>query len=216
MGKKIKRCGLKKGEKSFVGLEQLFGSRTRFALLKTFCKNPEQKFFVRELARLIESQLNAVRRETANLKEIGILKEVPDEDAKKKFYKLDENFVLFNEISSLLTRSELLVERRLIKYMDSLGSIDLCALTGSLVGEEDCPCDILIIGKINKEKLAKLVAQFEKEVGRSILYTVFSPEEYKQRKALTDKFLFSLLEGKKVVAIDKYGEFSQNGNPSVS
>ncbi|MBU1179432.1 hypothetical protein KJ885_00640 [Patescibacteria group bacterium] len=205
---KKRKTGHKGGEKSLSGLEQLFGSKTRFGLLKIFCQNTENKFFVRELARLTNNQLNAVRREVANLEGLGVIKEVVDSDTKKKFYKSNSNFILFNEINSLISKSKLLTEKKLVDHLNDLGNIELCVLSGSLAGEKNSPCDILIIGRINKDTLANTIGKFEKEINRPIIYTVFSPEDYKQRKSLTDKFLFSVLEGKKIVAIDKNEEFA--------
>src|SRR3989339_367142 len=55
--------------KNEIMLEHLFGSLTRIKLLRLFYGNPERAYFVRELSRTIEIQLNAVRRELANLEE---------------------------------------------------------------------------------------------------------------------------------------------------
>jgi len=191
-----------------MGIEQLFGSKTRFWLLKTFCGQPEKEFFVRELARLVNNQLNAVRREIANLAGMGIVKEGESKDQKKKFYKLNTNFILFNEINALLSKSDLLAEKRLIDFISTLGNLDLCILTGRLAGEKDAACDLLIVGRINRVALAKAVQEFEREADRAIVYAIFTPEEYQQRKALTDKFIFNIFEGKKIVIADSYGEFS--------
>lgn len=198
----------KKDAQSFAGIEQLFGSKTRFCLLKNFCANPEKEFFVRELARLTNNQLNAVRREILNLATLGILKEGENKDRKKRFYRLNTNFVLFNEINALLSKSDLLAEKRLVDFIGTLGNLELCFLTGSLVGEKDGVCDLLIVGKINRGALSAAIAEFEREAERTVIYAIFSPEEYQQRKSLTDKFLFNILEGKKIIVADKNGEFS--------
>lgn len=203
--------GARKKDKTFAGLEQLFGSRTRFGLLKLFCHDKEKNFFMRELARLADNQLNAVRREVANLEGIGIIREMDSDDSKKKYYQLNTNFVLVDEVSSLIIRSELLAEKNLVSRITDMGSVDLCILTGALLGVQ-APCDILVVGRINKDELGKILRKFEAEMGRAIAYTVLAPEEYKQRKALTDKFLFGVLESKKVVAIDKQGEFAYEKN----
>tara|TARA_Y100000310_G_scaffold317068_1_gene369519 strand:+ start:1082 stop:1714 length:633 start_codon:yes stop_codon:yes gene_type:complete len=208
MAKRTKN-GRKVSKRSFVGLEQLFGSRTRFKLLKIFCQNQDKKFFVRELARLTDNQLNAVRREVSNLEQLEIIEEIVANNTKKKFFKLNSDFVLFNEINALILRSELLIEKKLIDSIKGLGNIDLCILTGSLVGDEEASCDIMLVGKIKKSILAKTIEEFEAEVKRPVIYTIFTPEEYKYRKSLTDRFLFSLLEGKKIVAVDKRGEFAE-------
>lgn len=201
----------RKRGKTFAGLEQLFGSKTRFGLLKLFCQDKEKKFFMRELARLGDNQLNAVRREIANLESMGIIREMDSDDTKKKFYQLNTNFVLIDEISSLITKSELLAEKNLVSRITDMGNIDLCILTGALLGVQ-APCDILVVGRINKDELGKIIRKFEAEMGRAIAYTVLAPEEYKQRKSLTDKFLFGILESKKVVAVDKQGEFAYEKN----
>ncbi|MDO8509770.1 MAG: ArsR family transcriptional regulator, partial [bacterium] len=54
-------------------LEHLFGSTTRVKLLQIFFSSPDRAYFMRELARLVEVQLNAIRRELANLEKLGII-----------------------------------------------------------------------------------------------------------------------------------------------
>ena len=54
--------------------EKLFGSKTRAKLLNLFFENPEKSFYVREMTRVIDEQINSVRRELLNLEKIGIIK----------------------------------------------------------------------------------------------------------------------------------------------
>jgi predicted transcriptional regulator len=54
-------------------IEQLFGSKTRVKLLQLFMSNPNRSFYVREITRKIDEQINSVRRELANLLSIGII-----------------------------------------------------------------------------------------------------------------------------------------------
>jgi len=198
----------KTGGKTFAGLEQIFGSKTRFGLLKLFYNEPEKDFFMRELARLLDNQLNAVRREVANLEKMGILKETAGDDPKKKFYRLNTDFTLHAELSALIIKSELLAEKSLVELLNTVPGIDLCVFTGALLNTE-APCDILIVGRVNKNDLEKIIRQFEKDSNKILNYAVFTPEEYKQRKALTDKFLFGIFDSKKMITIDKFGELSE-------
>ena len=55
-------------------VEKLFGSKTRAKLLRLFFENPEKSFYVREMTRVIDEQINSVRRELLNLEGIGIIK----------------------------------------------------------------------------------------------------------------------------------------------
>ena len=59
-------------------LEYLFGSKTRVKMLKTFFAHQNKSFYVRELSRLLNSQINAVRRELELLVKAGIIKETKD------------------------------------------------------------------------------------------------------------------------------------------
>ena len=54
-------------------IDALFGSKTRVKLLYLFLNNPGQAFYVREITRLIGEQINSVRRELANMLEVGIV-----------------------------------------------------------------------------------------------------------------------------------------------
>ena len=55
-------------------LEKLFGSKTRAKLLALFFDNPDKSYYVREITRVIEEQINSVRRELTNLNALGLVK----------------------------------------------------------------------------------------------------------------------------------------------
>ena len=54
--------------------EKLFGSKTRAKLLDLFFSDTSKSYYVREITRVIEEQINSVRRELINLEGIGIVK----------------------------------------------------------------------------------------------------------------------------------------------
>lgn len=54
-------------------IDSLFGSKTRVKLLHLFLNNPGKAFYVREITRLVDEQINSVRRELANMLEVGII-----------------------------------------------------------------------------------------------------------------------------------------------
>lgn len=189
-------------------LEQLFGSNTRARLLNLFLRNPDKQFFVRELTRRIKSQINSVRRELKNLESMGLLASYTDESEPgkrkvKKYYKVDTDFVLYQELRALILKSQLLLQRDLKKKINDAGSIHYLALTGSFLGREDMPVDLFVVGRINSDKLARLIRKFEKSLGTEINYSVMSTKEFNYRRQITDKFLFTILEAPKIVLIDK-------------
>lgn len=187
-------------------LEQLFGSSSRIKLLRFFLSFDamENKFFVRELTRKLSLQLNSVRRELQNLEKLGLVFSEGADAQKKKYYRLNKDFTLYKELKALFTKSEVFIENKLIEDLKQLGKINLLILTGHFTGVAESPTDMLIVGKVNRKALAEKVADFEREIGRGINYTLFSPSEYKYRKDVTDKFLYRVLENKKITVINDF------------
>ncbi len=196
-------------------LEQLFGSKTRSRLLALFLQHPEQAYFVRELTRKIDAQLNSVRRELQNLVTLGILVERVDQPAvpgasrgladKKKFYAANPDFILFHDLRALFTKANVFLKNNLVQEIDDKGDISYLAFTGRFVGEASAPTDILIVGSIDPKALQRVVSSFEEEMACEINYTLMPKEEFAYRRQVTDRFLFSILEGQKIVMIDRSG-----------
>jgi predicted DNA-binding transcriptional regulator len=194
-------------------LEQLFGSKTRARLLALFLQQPEKAFFVRELTRRIDAQLNSVRRELKNLLDIGIVTEqvgaVEKKGAslaeKKKFYSVNRTFMLYEDLRMLFKKVQILLKQNLVQEIDEKGTIDYLAFTGSFMHNSDVPTDILIVGSIDQKVLQKVVAGFEAEMGHEVNYTLMPKEEFGYRRQVVDRFLASILEGEKIVMINRLG-----------
>ncbi|MFA6027921.1 MAG: hypothetical protein WC752_03265 [Patescibacteria group bacterium] len=182
-------------------LEQLFGSRTRVKLLRLFCRYPEQRFFVRELTRKIDEQINSIRRELANLEKMGLLKsEVKD---KKKYYQIIPDFILYPEIKALILKSRFTMEREFVSGIKKFGTLQYLALCGYFVDDKEAPVDLFIVGRVSKKKLADLLEKFNRGFGYEVRFTVMDIDEYKYRKEITDKFLYEILNRNKIIVVDK-------------
>lgn len=59
-------------------LAKLFGSKARVKILKLFLSKPNDKFYIRQIARDLKLQLNSVRRELENLEKLGLLTSNPE------------------------------------------------------------------------------------------------------------------------------------------
>jgi len=195
-------------------LEQLFGSKARVLLLRTFVTSPDKYYYVRELTRKLDLHLNSVRRELSNLEGLGIInsfdkadfeKEIEKElKFKKRFYKLNTNFIFVNELQSLLIKAHLIMEEGLVGKIEKLGDIKYALLSGIFVGREDASADLLIVGKANKKKLEKMVESFELDLGQPINYAVVGEESFKYRQEVADKFIYDLMDNKNLVLIDEF------------
>ncbi len=191
-------------------LEQMFGSKTRARLMALFLSQSSESFFVRELTRRIDAQLNSVRRELKNLVQLGFLseKEGLKKDSKrlsdkKKFYCVNQDFILFEDLRALFQKVQILLKQNFVQEIQEKGRIDYLAFTGRFVDAADIPTDLLIVGAIKQEDLEKMIAKFEDEIPYEINYTLMPKDEFLDRRQMADRFLVSILNGEKVVMIDR-------------
>jgi len=207
-------------------LERLFASKTRIKLLRLFLTNEPEVFYLKDIIKKTGLDTNSVKKELENLKKLNLIKEekfkiislkpirklLSKKRKKKKiekiklkfkkYYILNKDFILYPELRALLIKSQLLLEEFLVKRIKKLGKVYYLALTGFFTGIYPAKTDLLIVGRINRKKLKYLIRKMEKDLDKEINYTVMSLSEFKYRSNLTDRFLFDILENRKVVLIE--------------
>ena len=190
-------------------IEQLFGSKTRVKLLQLFLANPGRSFYVREMTRKIDEQINSVRRELSNLLGIGIIKS--DSVNNKLYYEVNQGYKHFKALQSIFSvehpQQDISPASQgdLLKRLQTVGSFDVVITAGSLVGSESSDVDLILVGSSNKQKLEKLIKTIELEEGSAVRYTVLPPSEFKYRLEIKDRFMSTVLNGKFAILNDESG-----------
>lgn len=128
---------------------------------------------------------------------------------RRKYYRLNAECLLYPELKQLFLKSRVLLEKDFVGRLAKCGQITYMAMTGHFVGATDMNTDLLIVGRLQKDKFLPLLRAFEREIGREINYTVMSPQEYRYRRDVTDRFLYSVLDGKKIVVVDMIAELAR-------
>lgn len=185
-------------------LEHLFGSKTRVKLLRLLFRHPDKVYFVRELARLMETQINAVRRELEILFSVEIVHEIEKKDAVKstqagatlrKYYGLNKDSIVFAELQALLIKAQLMGEQQFVRELQTkAGNIKLLVLTGKFTHDDRALSDLLLVGDIKERNVEQLIAAYEKEFGFPIRFTIMTEGEFADRRYVMDKFIFSIFE----------------------
>lgn len=181
-------------------LEQIFSSAARTKILKFFCINSQEKFFIRELSRRLGLQLNSIRRELTNLEKFGFLTSI-EEDG-KKYYSTNLDFTLFPEIKNLVFKALTLEEMHIADKMSRIPGLKLLIFTGILT-ESPAATDVLIVGKVNKTKFDRYLKGIADGVPEELRYTFLSLQDYLYRIEITDKFIYEIWSNEKVVVVDK-------------
>lgn len=197
-------------------IEQLFGSKTRVKLLQLFYSNPNRSFYVREITRKIDEQINSVRRELANLLSIGIISS--DDASNRLYYEVNQSYEFYEPLHTIFGNGARVpveegeqkpkrapavsanVETDKIKV---LGNVEVAIYTGQFTRDETSGVDVLIVGDINQHALQKFMSELETQEGKEIRYTVMPPQEFNYRRQIKDRFISTVLSSKKQVLIDK-------------
>ncbi len=197
-------------------LDKLFGSKTRVKLLNLFFDNPDSCFYVRGISRDLKENINSIRRELINLEEMEIVVPVPLEtldipapelaretQEKRKYYQVNKEHLLYHELLNLIMHSRVLTDKALLEKLKNEKGIRLLVLSGIFVGNPHARTDILIMGSVDKNRIKRLIASMERDFEYPLRYSIMSQKEFDYRNSMTDKFLFEIMESKKIVIVDK-------------
>ncbi|MCL5113060.1 MAG: transcriptional regulator [Patescibacteria group bacterium] len=204
-------------------IEQLFGSKTRVKLLKLFYGSPNRQFYVREITRRIEEQINSVRRELSNLLNIGII--VSDSNNNKLYYEVNQKFKFYGPLFEIFGKNKEDVKlsdknkdnENLSKdYSDlsAIGRVELALLTGQFTRDESTGIDLLIIGEINPNAAAKYVSSLEAQENKSLRYSIMNMDNFRYRLDIRDRFASTVLNSKKQILVDIYNVLGDPNNKS--
>ncbi|MBU0731859.1 hypothetical protein KKC88_03195 [Patescibacteria group bacterium] len=179
-------------------LKRLFTSNTRIKLLTVFLANPDSEYFIRELTRKLDEQINSIRRELDNLKRMGLLK--TKSKNRKKYYIVNKDFILYAELKSIIHKAQS-DQGGIVKNLEEFGEVDVVVLSGLFVDKE-APIDILMVGKIDRGGLENYFNNLRTQ--RPIRFSLMTKEEYQYRRKCNDKFLHDILEDKdNIIAVNK-------------
>ena len=189
-------------------IEALFGSKTRVKLLDLFLNNPEKTFYVREITRLIDEQVNSVRRELKNLEEIKAVKNSTED--RKLFYGINQRFKYYIPLRAIFAGTEIAegssVEEN-NSWKDKISDIrkilNILIISGVLVEGSEANIDMLLVGDNSKKQLSNWAQLIEKQEGRDLNYVILSMEDFYYRYTSSDMFIGEIFQNKHKIIMDK-------------
>lgn len=212
-------------------VEQLFGSKTRVKLLQLFLTNPNRSFYVREITRKIDEQINSVRRELANLLSIGII--TSDNTNNRLYYEVNQKYEYYDALAAIFAGKKITtiannestkskakkpsfesqkvgikpdrasVDNPIVDRFVKTGNVRILILTGQFTRDNSSGIDILVVGDVNMVQIEKVIAELEKSESKELSFAVFKPEEFSYRKQIHDRFITNVLDSKKQILIDE-------------
>jgi len=185
---------------------QITKSRLREGLLNLYFTNPNEKFYLRELERILSFSVGNIRRELIKLKKIGLF--LTENKGNLTYYYLNKSFPLFQELKSIISKTSG-VPRMLEESLKKIQGIEYAFIYGSFAkGEEreTSDIDLFIIGKIDEGRLIDEANKLEKKLQREINFTLYEKSDFEQKKKEGNPFILEVTKERKIFLIGDKNE----------
>ncbi len=182
-------------------LEHIIPSKVRRKILELFFHHPDNTYFLREVVRQVNEEVNAVKRELDILFSAKVLSR--ERRTNKVFYSLNRGFLLYDEFLRIFTKTSLL-SHQISQNMSRLGKVKYISIStkySKKTAIKDDEIYVLFVGIIVVPEVEMIMNEARKEFGWDINYTVMSEEELKFRKKNNDPFIWKFLKQPKVMLV---------------
>ncbi len=179
-------------------LKNLFSSSIRADVLSLLLNSPDEKFYVREIAKLLRKNPSGIKRELDNLEKMGIV--TSERVANLKYFQADKESPLFSELKNLITKS--LGLPGAIKALLRASGARAAFIYGPYAeGEDVDSVDLFVIGAT--QSILKGLRDLEKKFDMKINCTIMDEEEYRIKRKKADSSLKRILSGKRITLIGR-------------
>jgi DNA-binding transcriptional ArsR family regulator len=165
-------------------LDALFPT-IRAGVLSAALLQPDHWWFMTELARHLETSPSSLQRELESLVTAGLL--LRRQDGRRTYFKANVDSPLYPDLHGLLDKTSGLVPtlKSALTRLDN--RIELAFLYG-----------LMVIGTLKQIDLLPVLRKLETRFRREVNVTLYSPEEFRRKRAAGDHFLHSVLKGKTI------------------
>jgi len=183
--------------------EALFG-KTRRSVLSLLFGRPDERFYMRQVARMTGASVAAVQYELARLATVQLVVRAPE--GKQVYFRANTESPVFNEIRGLMDKTvgAVSVVQSALSGLVGEGRIDIAFIYGSVAsGTYDAysDVDVMIIGEIKLLEIIPALRVAQDRLGREINPTIYPGEELRMRLTDREHFVTQVMDGPKIILI---------------
>lgn len=180
-------------------LPYLVSSKLRRRLLAHYFTHSDEKYYVREIAALLNLDPGNLSREFRKLTEEGLFLE--ERKGRIKLYRLNSHYSLYQELKQIIFKTEG-VEGRLKKLVSQFPEIHLAFVYGSYAeGKEKASSDVdlVLVGTPDRKLLTSRIRNLEDELHREINFNLYTRPEFMKKSKEKGNFLAQVVAHKKIL-----------------
>ena len=185
-------------------------SKTKQQILTATLLQPHRSWYLLELARHLDLRPSSLQRELKQLAEAGILKR--QQNGNRVYFQADFSCPVFPELAQLLFKTVGFVDALRNAFEPLRSQIELAFVYGSVAASAErssSDIDLMVVGTVSLSRMASLLRDLERQVGRPINPTVYSREEFTKRLKSENHFLKSVLREKPLFIIGGRDELAE-------
>jgi predicted nucleotidyltransferase len=168
---------------------------------------PQQRWYLRDIARRTGLALGTVRRELAGLVAAGILTQV--KEGNRTYYQANAECPLLSELTGLIRKTAGLADVLGAALAPLADRVALAFIYGSQASGTAGPrsdVDLLVVSDADQLEVHKAVAAAEKQLQAAVNYTLLTSREFARRKQERAGFLARVLGGPKILLVGGLNE----------
>jgi predicted nucleotidyltransferase len=191
-------------------LETLLGSKLRARVLGWLFSHPDERYFVRQLTKLVNEDSTNVSRELARLEKSGIL--ISTAEGKQKYYQANRESPLFDELHGLIVKTTGVADVLREALAPEREQIRLAFIFGSIAfGNErrSSDIDVMVVGAVSFGRVVSLLSPAEGQLRREVNPVVYPVTEFKKKVNDDHHFVKTVLEGQKIFLVGGESELAK-------
>ena len=192
-------------------IELMFGAYRR-KLLGLLLLRPDERYHVRELARMTEISAGSLHRELKALSEAGLL--IREEVGNQVLYRADQNCEIFDELASIFRKTTGLAWLLRDHLSEISDRIDSAVVFGSMASgrqNSTSDVDVLVLGDVELISIVKALSPLSSTLRREINPVVMTVDKFAALLGEKDRFAMRVLNEPKLFIIGDMNELAKPG-----
>jgi predicted nucleotidyltransferase len=183
-------------------LDKLLGSSLRAKAIAWFFARPSERYFVRQLTKLLDVDSTNLSRELARLHRFGLLTSTTE--GRQKYYQANHACPFFPELKGLVMKTSGLADVIRDELRASKARIHTAFIYGSFASGSETPesdVDLLVIGDASLRDLAPSLRRAGRALAREINPVVLTPSAFAADVRRRHHFITAVLKAPKLFLI---------------